>query len=251
MSTEFKSLKDQVVIITGSGQGIGKEIAIELANVGAKVVITDVNKETAQNTAEEIVQSGGQAMAVVCDVTNSESVHAMFDEVMAKYETVDILINNAGITMDGLFIRMKEEAWRKVIEVNLTGMFLCSQVASNIMRKARKGNIICISSIAAGGNPGQANYSASKAGVIGLSNTLAKELAPFKIRVNSIAPGFVNTPMTQKMADKHKDRIISAIPLGRAGEPEDIANLVLFLASDLSAYITGQVIHVNGGITGL
>jgi len=248
---EFSDIKGQVVLITGSGQGIGRAIAEKFAAHGANIVISDVNPDTAAKTAGEIAQYGVETLSVACDVSNQEQVDAMFEKTLAKWGKVDTLVNNAGITMDGLFIRMKAEAWQKVLSVNLFSMFLCSQAAANIMRKVRKGSIISISSIAARGNPGQANYSASKAGVIGLSNTLARELAPLGIRSNCIAPGFIKTPMTDKIPDKHRERILSGIPLARAGEPEDVANAALFFASELSAYITGHVLDVNGGISGL
>ncbi|MDH4200659.1 MAG: 3-oxoacyl-[acyl-carrier-protein] reductase [Spirochaetia bacterium] len=248
---DFSDIKGQVALVTGSGQGIGKAIAEKLAAHGAHIVISDVNPETARKTADEIAGMGVETLSAACDVSSKEQVDNMFQKILEKWGKLDILVNNAGITMDGLFIRMKEEQWQKVLSVNLFGVFLCSQAASNIMRKVRKGTIISISSIAAHGNPGQANYSASKAGVIGLSNTLARELAPLGIRSNAIAPGFIRTPMTDKIPEKHRERILAGIPLARPGEPEDVANAVLFLASDLASYITGHVLDVNGGITGL
>jgi len=248
---DFSDIKGQVVVITGSGQGIGRAIAEKFAAHGANIVISDVNPETANKTAQEIAAYGVETLAIACDVSNKEQVDEMFAKTLEKWGKVDVLVNNAGITIDGLFIRMKEEHWLKVLSVNLFSAFLCSQAASNIMRKVRKGCIISISSIAARGNPGQANYSASKAGVIGLSNTLARELAPLGIRSNCIAPGFIRTPMTDKIPDKHKERILSGIPLARPGEPEDVANAALFLASGLASYITGHVLDVNGGISGL
>ncbi|MDH4261968.1 MAG: 3-oxoacyl-[acyl-carrier-protein] reductase [Spirochaetia bacterium] len=248
---DFSDIKGQVVLVTGSGQGIGRSIAEKFAAHGANIVISDVNPETANKTATEIAQYGVETLAIACDVSKKEQVENMFQKILDKWGKLDTLVNNAGITMDGLFIRMKEEQWLKVLEVNLFGVFLCSQAASNIMRKVRKGSIISISSIAARGNPGQSNYSASKAGVIGLSNTLARELAPLGIRSNCIAPGFIKTPMTDKIPEKHRERMLSAIPLARAGEPDDVANAALFLASELSSYITGHVLDVNGGISGL
>ncbi|MES0491086.1 MAG: 3-oxoacyl-ACP reductase FabG [Leptospirales bacterium] len=248
---EFESIEGKVAVITGSGRGIGKGIAEKLASHGAHVVISDIDMQTAEATAEEIAKTGVETLAVSCDVSNEEDVKNMFAKTFEKWGKVDILINNAGINKDGLFIRMKPDAWKKVIDVNLTGMFYCTQAAANIMRKQRSGTIVCISSIAANGNPGQANYSASKAGVIGMANTLAKELAPFGIRVNCVSPGFIDTPMTQAIPEKHKVRIIESIPLNRAGKPEDIAKAVLFLTSDMAEYITGHVLNINGGITAL
>jgi 3-oxoacyl-[acyl-carrier protein] reductase len=247
---DFADIKGSVVLVTGSGQGIGKAIAEKFASFGANVVVSDLNKETAENTAKEISSMGVDTLAIACDVSNKEQVDSMFQKILEKWGKLDILVNNAGITMDGLFIRMKEEQWSKVLTVNLTSMFFCSQAAANIMRKVRKGVIVNVSSIAAHGNPGQANYSASKAGVIGLSNTLARELAPLGIRCNAIAPGFIKTPMTDKIPDKHKERILSNIPLARIGDPEDVANAVLFLSSDMAGYITGHVLNINGGIGG-
>lgn len=251
MKHDFSEIKGQVVVVTGSGQGIGKAIAEKFAAHGAHVVITDINQETAEATATELQTHGIETLAVACDVSKKEQVDNLFAKAVEKWGKVDILVNNAGITKDGLFIRMKEEAWDAVINVNLKGAYLCSQAAANIMRKARKGCIVSISSIAATGNPGQANYSASKAGVIGLSNTLAKELAPLGIRSNAVAPGFIHTAMTDKIPEKYRTKIIDAIPLKRIGEPDDVAKVILFLASELAEYITGQVIHINGGITNL
>jgi len=248
---DFSDLKGSVVLVTGSGQGIGKAIAEKFASFGANIVVSDLNPETAEATAKEISAMGVETIAVPCDVSDKEQVDSMFAKVLEKWGKLDILVNNAGITMDGLFIRMKPEQWTKVLSVNLTSMFYCSQAAANIMRKVRKGVIVNVSSIAAHGNPGQANYSASKAGVIGLSNTLAKELAPLGIRCNAIAPGFIKTPMTDKIPDKHKERILANIPLARIGDPEDVANAVVFLSSEMAGYITGHVLNINGGIGGL
>jgi len=251
MKYDFADIKGQVVVVTGSGQGIGRAIAEKFAAHGANIVISDINPETAAQTAKEVAAMGVETISVSCDVSNKEQVDAMFQQALEKWGKVDTLVNNAGITMDGLFIRMKEEQWDKVLSINLKGVYLCSQAASNIMRKVRKGTIISISSIAAQGNPGQANYSASKAGVIGLSNTLARELAPLGIRSNAIAPGFIQTPMTDKIPDKHRERILAAIPLARAGQPDDVANAALFLASEMASYITGHVLNINGGISSL
>lgn len=251
MKNEFSELKDQVAVITGSGRGIGRCIAEKFAEYGVKVAISDIDLETANDTASEISKMGVETAAFACDVSKKEEVDALIGGTVEKWGKIDILINNAGITMDGLFIRMKEEQWSKVIEVNLKGVYLCAQAAANVMRKVRSGVIINMASIAAEGNPGQANYSASKAAVIGLTKTLAKELAPLGIRSNAIAPGFIHTPMTDKIPDKHRERIVEAVPLKRVGEPIDVANAALFLASPMASYITGHVLNVNGGITSL
>jgi len=249
---DFSDIKGQVVLVTGSGQGIGRAIAENFAAHGANVVISDINNDTASKTAGEIAAAYGvETLAIACDVSNKEQVDAMFGKVVEKWSKLDILVNNAGITMDGLLIQMKPEQWSKVLQVNLFSAFLCSQAAINIMRKARKGCIINISSIAAKGNAGQANYSASKAGLIALSNSIAREYASRGIRSNCIAPGFIKTAMTDKMDEKYKEPILKAIPLGRIGEPEDIANAALFLASNLGSYVTGHVLEVNGGLSGL
>jgi len=251
MRYQFDDLNKKVVVVTGSGQGIGKAIALLFADHGANIVITDINQETANQTAEEIKTRGVDAIAVASDVSSKDDVNNLFAKAVEKWGRVDVLINNAGITMDGLFIRMKEEQLDRVLDINLKGTFLCAQAAANVMRKERSGVIINISSIAAQGNPGQANYSASKAGVIGLTKTLAKELAPLGIRCNAIAPGFIHTPMTDKIPEKYKEKVLAAIPLARFGEPDDVAKVALFLASDLSSYITGHILDINGGISGL
>lgn len=251
MGYAFDEMKGKVVIVTGSGRGIGRGIAELFADQGCNIVVTDINEETTKQTAEEIATKGVETLPVVCDVSNREDVDAMFKAAVEKWGKVDIVVNNAGITMDGLFLRMKPDQWQKVMDINLTGVFNCSQAAANVMRKARSGVIVNISSIAANGNPGQANYSASKAGVIGFSKTIAKELAGAGIRVNVVAPGFIKTPMTDKIPEKLRDMMIDNIPLKRPGEPEDIARAILFLASDLAGYITGHVLDVNGGISGL
>ncbi|MEM7181566.1 MAG: 3-oxoacyl-ACP reductase FabG [Spirochaetota bacterium] len=249
MSNYFSDLKDKVVVITGSGRGIGKGIAEEFANAGSKLVINDINQETAEATASEFGAKGVETLAIACDISKQEQVQDFFKQIVEKWGKVDVLINNAGITQDTLFLRMKLEQWQRVIDINLTGTFLCTHAAIKYMSKAKSGNIINISSINRLGQAGQANYSASKAGVVGFSKTIAKEFASRSIRCNVIAPGFISTPMTAAMTDKAKEAAISQIPLSRAGEPADIANLALFLASDLSSYITGQTIDINGGLT--
>jgi len=253
MENVFSELKGKTVLVTGSGRGIGKSIAEHFAAVGANIVITDIDEATAATTATEIADRYKvQTLSVVSDVSDEASVDALFAKISETFATLDVLVNNAGITMDGLFIRMKTEQWKKVIDINLTGTYLCSQRASNIMRKQRSGVMINISSIVAMGNPGQANYSASKAGLLGLTRTLAKELAPMGIRVNAVTPGFIHTPMTDKIPEKRREEMVSHIPLGRMGKPEDIAKAILFLATNsLSGYITGAVLEISGGLTGL
>lgn len=247
----FDDLKGKVAIVTGSGRGIGKDIAIVLAKCGMNVAITDIAEETAKETAKELEQFGVETLAIAGDVSDYAQAENIAKQTFDKWGKIDVLVNNAGITMDGLFIRMKPEQWQKVIDINLTGTYNCSYAVVNYMRKARSGNIVNLSSISASGNAAQANYSASKAGVLGFTKAIAKELAPMGVRVNAIAPGFVDTPMTQKMADKYKDKILENIPMGRQSTSEEIAKVCLFLVSDLASYVTAEVINVNGGLGGL
>jgi 3-oxoacyl-[acyl-carrier protein] reductase len=236
-------------LITGAAQGIGRAIALGMAREGADVCIADVNAENAEATAEEIRASGVKAVAISLDVSSQQEVTRAFGSFMEEFGTLDILVNNAGITRDGLLIRMKEEDWDSVINVNLKGTFLCSKEAVKIMSRQRSGKIINISSIVAFiGNPGQVNYSSSKAGVIGLTKTVAREYASRGIRVNAVAPGFIQTPMTDALSDSVREEMMQAIPLSHFGTPDDVTNAVVFLASGESDYITGQVLHVNGGM---
>ena len=242
-------LQNKVVLVTGGAQGIGKTISEELVRNGAHVVLGDVNLEGAQATAEAINNSGGSASAVKIDVSNPAEVKQVFDSIMKDKKPVDILINNAGITRDGLMIRMKEVDWDIVLNINLKGSFLCSQQAAKQMMKQKSGAIVNIASIVGVmGNFGQANYSASKAGVIGLTKTLAREVASRGIRVNAVAPGFIDTQMTQVLDESVRQSLIEQIPMAKLGLPEDVARCVAFLVSDRSSYITGQVINVNGGM---
>ncbi len=242
-------LKGKAAIVTGSARGIGKAIAEKLAEAGANVLINDINEDSAKQTAQEIAQKYGvETIFFACDISKEEQANQLVETCKEKWGKVDILVNNAGITKDTLLLRMTKEQWDQVINVNLTGTFLCTRAAFKIMMNQRSGVIINISSIAGeNGNVGQANYSASKAGVIGFTKTVAVEGAARGVRCNAIAPGFIQTAMTDAIPDKIKEKMIASIPLKRPGQPEDIANAVLFLASDLSSYITGQVLDVNGG----
>ena len=242
-------LKDKIALVTGGGQGIGQVIGDNLAKSGAHVIFGDINLENAEKSAENVLANGGNASATLINVADPENVKVAFDSIAKEFKPVDILINNAGITKDGLFVRMKEDDWDRVLAVNLKGSFLCGQQAAKHMMKQRQGAIVNIASIVGVmGNAGQANYSASKAGLIGLTKTMARELAPRNITVNAIAPGFIDTEMTRVLDEKIRDKLVEQIPLSRLGLPDDIAHSVAFLVSDRSNYITGQVINVNGGM---
>ncbi len=242
-------LEGKNALITGGAQGIGKSIALAMAREGANVGIADVNIESAENTAAEISSLGVKGIALKLDVSKQDSVTDAFGAFTKEAGSLDILVNNAGITKDTLLLRMKEADWDAVLNINLKGSFLCSKEAVKIMARQRSGKIISISSVvAAMGNPGQANYSASKAGLIGLTKTIAREYANRGIRANAVAPGFIQTAMTDALSEGVKDQMKSNIPLGQFGTPEDVADTVIFLASKESDYITGQVIHVNGGM---
>ena len=236
-------------LITGSGGGIGKAIALLLADMGADICVNDVSIENAQQTAREIISKGRKTIVSNANVVNDVEVKKMFESISSVFGRLDILVNNAGITKDSLLMDMQEQQWDQVMDVNLKGVFLCCKYAAKIMSEQLYGKIINISSASGQvGNIGQVNYAASKGGVISITKTLAKELARYKINVNAVAPGFIRTPMTQTVPEKVEKYIIGQIPLRRMGEPEEIANAVAFLASDNSAYITGQVLSVNGGM---
>ncbi|WP_141431217.1 3-oxoacyl-[acyl-carrier-protein] reductase [Bacillus sp. 03113] len=243
-------LEGKTALVTGASRGIGKEIALELARQGADVAVNYAGSEaSALQVVEEIKGLGRNAFAVQCDVSNSDSVSNMVKETIDTFGKLDILVNNAGITKDNLLMRMKEEEWDQVININLKGVFLCTKAVTRQMMKQRSGRIINISSIVGvSGNAGQANYVAAKAGVIGLSKTSAKELASRGITVNAVAPGFITTDMTDKLTDELKAEMLKQIPLARLGDPADIAQAVVFLASDESRYMTGQTLNIDGGM---
>jgi 3-oxoacyl-[acyl-carrier protein] reductase len=242
-------LKDKVALVTGGARGIGQAIALTFAREGADIVVADVNLEIAQKTCLEIEGLGRKALALEMDVTNYEKVEEGINKILDKMGKVDILVNNAGITKDNLLLRMSQADWDAVINVNLKGTFNCIKAVSRPMIKQRSGRIISIASIIGlMGNPGQANYAASKAGIIALTKTVAKELASRNINANAVAPGFIQTEMTAKLPEDIKKKMLEAIPLAKLGTPQDVANTCLFLASEESSYITGQVITIDGGM---
>ena len=254
MSSETNSpmkidLHGRTALVTGASQGIGKAIAMALAAAGARVACVARSVDKLEQTAAAIRAAGGTAEVFACDVTNSESVQKVVDGVVEKWEKLDILVNNAGITRDTLIPRMEDSDWDDVINTNLRGTFLFTRAATRPMMQRRYGRIINISSVSGlTGNPGQANYSASKAGVIGMTRTVARELAGRKITVNSVAPGFIETEMTAALGPVVLDEVKKRIPAKRVGQPEEIASAVLFLASEAASYITGQVLTVDGGL---
>jgi 3-oxoacyl-[acyl-carrier protein] reductase len=243
------SLKDKVALVTGASQGIGRDTALALAEAGANVAVAARTEEKLSALVADIAAAGGTGFAVKMDVADAEQVKAGFKQVLEKFGRLDILVNNAAITRDGLAIRMKADDWDAVVRTNLTGTHLCIQQALPTMMKARKGRIINISSVVAqSGNAGQANYVAAKAGIIGLTKAIAIEIASRNITVNAVAPGFIATPMTDVLPDSVKEELKTRIPLGRMGSARDVAAAIVFLASDEAAYITGHVLNVNGGM---
>jgi len=242
-------LKDKVSVITGGARGIGREIALLFAKEGSDIVLFDVNQELLDKTVKEMEALGRLALGLVVDVTKSDQVEAAMNKTLDKFKKIDILINNAGITRDALLIRMSEADFDIVININLKGTFNCSKAVTRIMMKQRAGRIVNIASIIGlMGNAGQVNYAASKAGMIGLTKSLAKELASRNINVNAIAPGFIETDMTAKLAPDIREQLLKLIPAGRLAQPVEVAKTALFLSSELSDYITGQVIQVDGGM---
>ena len=243
-------LENQVVLVTGGSRGIGKSVALACAREGARVIINYAgNVKAAEETVKEISDLGQKCLAVQADVSKLADVERLIEEATAEFGKIDVLVNNAGITRDGLLMRMKEEDWDAVIETNLKGVFLCTKAVIRGMMKQRSGRIINMTSVVGVmGNAGQANYAAAKAGVIGFTKSTAKELASRGITVNAIAPGFIHSDMTAILPESVKEEMIKAIPIGRMGEADEVADTVLFLASNSARYITGQVIHVDGGM---
>jgi 3-oxoacyl-[acyl-carrier protein] reductase len=242
-------LQDKVALVTGASQGIGRETALALAEAGAKVAVAARNEEKLAALASEIAAAGGEAFAVKMDVADAEQVKAGFKLLIEKFGRLDILVNNAAVTRDGLAMRMKKDDWDAVLRTNLTGAHFCIQQALPVMMKARAGRIINIASVVAQmGNSGQANYVAAKAGLIGLTKAIAMEIASRGITVNAVAPGFIETPMTDVLPEQVKDKLKERIPLGRMGSARDVASAIRFLASDEAGYITGHVLNVNGGM---
>ncbi len=243
------SLTGKVAIVTGAAQGIGQAIAVSLAEQGAQVAIVDLQKDRCQETAEKVRSHGNEPLILEANVGNWDEVKAMTDQVVKEWGRIDILVNNAGITRDGLLVRMKEEDWNLVLQVNATGTFHCTKAVLSPMSKQRFGRIVNMASVVGVmGNAGQSNYAASKAAVIGFSKSVAREYASRNVTVNAVAPGFIDTAMTEGLGADIKEGLLKQIPLGRLGQASDIASAVLFLVSDAASYITGQVLHVNGGM---
>jgi 3-oxoacyl-[acyl-carrier protein] reductase len=243
------NLSGKVALVTGASRGIGRAVALKLAGEGADVVVTATSLERAQKTADEVTAMGVKALAVKVDVSSTSDVEALFAKISEAFGKLDILVNNAGITRDGLLMRMKDADWDAVIDTNLKGAFVCTREAVKLMGKAKGGSIVNISSVVGEmGNAGQSNYCASKAGLIGLTKAVAREYAKRNITVNAITPGFIETDMTDVLSPSVKEDLMKQIPAGRFGKPEDIANAVFFLVSEMGSYVTGHVLSVNGGM---
>jgi 3-oxoacyl-[acyl-carrier protein] reductase len=242
-------LENKIAVVTGAARGIGQAIAFDLASKHADIVLCDIRAEWLEETAEGVRKLGRKAYCFELDVTNSEAVQNVFNDIVAATGKIDILVNNAGITRDGLLMRMSEEDWDAVLTVNLKGTFACTKAVTRTMMKQRSGSIVNIASvIGIMGNAGQANYAASKGGVIAFTKSVAKELASRNIRVNAVAPGFISSKMTDALSEEVRAKMLDVIPLSRFGKPEDVASVVSFLAGDQSAYITGEVINISGGM---
>jgi len=243
------NLKDEIAIVTGAGRGIGRAIALQLAGQGARVACWDVDRTLADETVALAAEKGPEGLADTVDVTDLEAVLAAAETVLETFSRIDILINNAGITRDNLLVRMTPKQWDQVLDVNLKGAFYCTRAVARSMMKQRRGRIVNVASVVGiMGNAGQANYCASKAGLIGFTKSVAREFAARSITVNAVAPGFIATEMTRELSEKNRDAFLQAIPLARFGQPEDVARVISFLVSEDAGYITGQVINVDGGM---
>jgi 3-oxoacyl-[acyl-carrier protein] reductase len=245
------NLSGKVALVTGSGRGIGRAIALKLASAGAAVIINDKTLPSAQGVVDEIKAQGGEGLAIAANVSLATEVNSMVDQAIAAYGHIDILINNAGITRDQILLRMTDAEWDDVLNIDLRSVFLCTRAVLKPMIKERKGRIVSIASIVGlMGNAGQANYAAAKAGIIGFTRSVSKEVASRGITANAVAPGFIETEMTAKLSEKQKQDLMSRIPLGYLGTPQDVAEVVAFLASDEARYVTGQVLAIDGGMGG-
>ncbi len=243
------SLKEKVAIVTGGGQGIGRCIALRLAKEAAKIAIFDLNRQLARAVVEEIVTDKTEAVSFQVDVSSMEEVKQAINQTIDKFRHIDILVNNAGINKDKLLLRMEDEDWGRVLQTNLTGTFNCMKVVLRSMVKNRYGRIVNVSSVVGiRGNVGQANYAASKAGIIGLTKSVAREVARYGVTVNAVAPGFIDTPMTRKLGEEKRQEFISQIPMGREGTPEEVADAVSYLVREEAAYITGEIVRIDGGL---